>query len=120
MEADMSNREQERLRRLREQQLQSRDPHVKQRKIQRNITVKEKRMRKSFSPTEAWGDLSHVIKVPFYALLIGTAVIILLPMFWASPFAAIAGTGFTAILIIFGLVLGNALDIRDEIRKNIK
>ncbi|MDP1546939.1 MAG: hypothetical protein Q8L87_13040 [Anaerolineales bacterium] len=116
----MSNQEQERLRKLREQQLQSRDPLIKQRKFQRNMSVKETRMRKSFSLVKAWGDIPHIIKVPFYGLLLGIAITILLPSLWVSPYATIAGAGMTLILIVFGLTLGNALDTRDKIKDNIK
>jgi predicted permease len=116
----MSDREQERLRKLREQQLQSRDPLTKQRKIQRNISAKEKRMRKPFSLAKAWGEIPHIVKVPFYGLIIGVLAIIFLPAIWDSPYATIAGGVITLILIAFGLAFGNSLDIRDRIRDNIK
>ncbi len=116
----MSNQEQERLKRLRESQLRSRDPLVGQRKFQRNISVKEKRMRKSFSMSGAWKDIPHVIKVPFYGLLLGIALVFILPAVWSSPYATLAGAGITLILIVFGLIFGNSLDIRDRIRDNIK
>jgi hypothetical protein len=116
----MSNQEQERLRRLRESQLQSRDPLVGQRKFQRNISVKERRMRKSFSMSEAWKDIPHIIKVPFYGLILGIALVFILPTLWNSPYATLTSAGITLVLIVFGLILGNSLDIRDRIRDNIK
>lgn len=117
----MSNREQERLRRLREQQLQSRDPLTKQRKIQRNISVKERRAaRKPFSFANAWSEIPHVFRVPFFGFLLGVAITFVLPMLWVSPYAIFAGAGITLILLIFGVVLGNSLDLRDNIRNNIK
>jgi hypothetical protein len=112
--------EQERLRKLREQQIQSRDPLTKQRKFQRNMSVKETRMRKSFSFAKAWGDIPHIIKNPLYALLFGGIITVILPSFWASPYATLTGGGITLILVIFGLVLGNAMDLRDDIRNSIK
>jgi hypothetical protein len=116
----MSNQEQERLRKLREQQIKSRDPLTKQRKFQRNMSVKEKRMRKSFSLIQAWRDIPHIIKIPVYGLLLGIIITLILPSLWISPYATFAGAGITLILIVFGLTLGNALDLRDSIRDNIK
>lgn len=116
----MSNQEQERLKRLRERQLADRDPLVKQRQFQHNTSVKEKRMRKSFSFVEAWGDLPHIFKVPFYGLIVGVLIVIVLPNIWKSPYAFLAGAAVTLLLIIFGLIVGNALDIRDRIKNNMK
>jgi uncharacterized membrane protein YraQ (UPF0718 family) len=119
-EADMSNQEQERLKRLREQQLQARDPMVKQRNIQRNISVKEKKLRKKFSLIGAWRDFPKVVRMPILALLIGGAITIILPSLWDSPYATIAGAGVTVVMILFAVVLGNALDLRDEIKDHMK
>ena len=116
----MSNQEQERLKRLREKQLQARDPLVKQRKFQHSSSVKEKRMRKTFSMSKAWKDIPHIIKAPFYGLILGVIVIFILPIFWDSPYAIYAAAGATLIFIIFGAILGNSLDLRDEIKNNIK
>ncbi|WKZ34656.1 MAG: hypothetical protein QY332_13630 [Anaerolineales bacterium] len=116
----MSDQEQERLRRLRERQLQSRDPLTKQRTFQRTISVKEKRMRKPFSFAKAWKDIPQIIKVPFYGLILGVAVIFVLPLFWDSPFAIYAGAGAALLFMIFGMILGNSLDLRDDIRKHLQ
>ncbi len=117
----MSNREQERLRKLREQQLQTRDPLTKQRKLQRTLAIKEGRAaRKPFSFAKAWGEIPHVFRIPLFGILLGIAITFILPMLWISPYAIFAGAGVTLLLIVFGVVLGNSLDLRDNIRKNIK
>ena len=116
----MSNQEQERLKRLREKQLQARDPLVKQRKFQQSSSVKEKRMRKPFSMSKAWKDIPHVIKIPFYGLILGVLLTFILPTFWDSPYTILAGIGATVIFMLFGIVLGNSLDLRDEIKDNMK
>ena len=116
----MSNHEQERLRRLREKQIADRDPLVKQRNIQRGITNKARRMRKPFKLTGAWKDLPHIIRTPFYGLLLGIVVIFILPELWVSPFAIWAAVLITVVLIVFGLALGNSLDLRDNIRDQLK
>ncbi len=116
----MSDQEQERLKRLREKQLQARDPLVKQRQFQHSSSVKERRMRKTFSFAKAWKDIPHIVKAPFYGLILGVVVIFVLPMLWASPYAIYAGAGATLLFIIFGAIMGNSLDLRDDIRNHIK
>lgn len=116
----MSNQEQERLKRLREKQLQSRDPLVKQRQFQHSSSVKERRMRKPFSISKAWKDIPHIIKSPFYGLIIGIIIIFVLPILWDSPYAIWVGAGTTALFMIFGAIFGNTLDLRDDIKNHIK
>jgi hypothetical protein len=116
----MSTDEQERLKRLRDKQLTARDPLVKQRHFQQSSSIKEKRMSKPFSFIKAWADIPNVIKMPFYGLLIGTAIIFILPGIWISKWAFITTAGLTLALIIFGVIIGNALDLRDEIKDHIK
>jgi hypothetical protein len=116
----MSNQEQERLKRLRERQIADRDPLVKQRKLQQNYSVKARRMRKPFKLTGAWKDIPHIIRTPFYGLILGVAIIFILPNIWVSPFAIWVALLVTVLLIIFGLIFGNSLDLRDDIRDKLK
>jgi hypothetical protein len=116
----MPESESERLKKLRQKQLTDRDPLVKQRQFQHSSVVKEKRMRKPFSFKKAWSDIPHSIRMPFYGLLVGVLVIVILPNFWKSSYAILAGAGVTILLIIFGFIVGNSLDLRDEIKDHIK
>ena len=116
----MPESESEKLKRLRQRQLADRDPLVKQRQFQHSSAVKEKRMQKPFSFKKAWDDIPHSIKMPFYALIVGVLVIVILPNFWKSPYAIFAGVGITLLLIIFGFITGNSLDLRDDIKRHIK
>ena len=116
----MSTDEQERLKRLREKQLTARDPLVKQRKFQHSSSVKEIRMRKPFSLKKAWDDIPHIIKMPFYGLLLGVFVMLVLPKVWESQWSVIVSGGLTLFFIVIGVITGNSLDIRDDIRDHIK
>jgi small-conductance mechanosensitive channel len=116
----MPESESERLKKLRQKQLTDRDPLVKQRQFQHDSVVKEKRMRKPFSFKKAWSDIPHSIKIPFYGLIFGILVIVILPHFWKSSSAILAGAGVTLLLIIFGFIVGNSLDLRDDIKDHIK
>jgi hypothetical protein len=112
--------ETERLKRLRQKQLADRDPLVKQHKFQHDSVIKEKRMQKPFSLKKAWSDIPHVVKSPFYGLITGVLVIVILPNIWKSPYAILAGAGATILLIIFGIIMGNSLDLRDDIKDHLK
>lgn len=116
----MSDQEQERLKRLRNRQLADRDPLVKQRDFQHSSSLREKRARKPFSFSKAWADIPHVIKFPFYGLLLGVITVIVLPYVWNSKWTLVASIGVTVIFIIFGVIIGNALDLRDDIKDNLK
>ena len=117
----MSNQEQERLRKLREQQLQARDTLAKQRKFQKSSSRKEVRMRsKGYSLSDAWKEIPHVVKSPFYGLIAGVILVIVLPSIWDSPNAIVIAGVATVFFIIFGVVLGNALDTRDRLKNNMK
>lgn len=114
-----TSQEQERLRRLRERQLTDRDPLVKQRKVQRTTAVRTRKARQSFSFKESLSAIPHVWKGAFVGLLLGLAVIFVLPLLWASPFALLVGIGVTMVCMIFGVITGNALDLRDDIKKDM-
>ncbi len=116
----MPESEAERLKKLRQKQLADRDPLIKQRQFQRSSAIKEKRMRKPFSLKKAWSDIPHIIKTPLYGLIIGVLIIVILPSFWQSPYSILAGAGATILFIIFGLITGSSLDLRDDIKKHIK
>ncbi|MFZ5880167.1 MAG: hypothetical protein ACOY0R_12415 [Chloroflexota bacterium] len=114
-----TSQEQERLRRLRERQLTDRDPLVKQRKIQRTTAVRSRKSMQSFSFTESLSSIPQVWKGAFIGLLLGLVVIFVLPLLWASPFALLVGIGVTMICMIFGVITGSALDLRDDIKKDM-
>ena len=111
------DKEQERLKRLRERQLTDRDPLAKQRQFQRTTTQKERKARgKKLTFGEIWGTIPHVYKSPFYGFVLGVLVMIFLPLFWVSPWAFWAAVGATFFFVLFGLFLGRAEDLRDELR----
>jgi len=111
------NQEQERLKRLRDRQLSDRDPLVKQRNFQRTSAQKERRARKPYSLAKMWSDIPHVWKGCFYGIVLGTAVFIVLPVFWVSPWALPCSASTIVIFAILGIIFGRAFDARDEIRK---
>jgi uncharacterized membrane protein len=116
----MSN-EQERLKRLRERQLADRDPLVKQTKFQQQAAQKERKARsKKYTLGEAWRTIPHVYRSPLIGFLVGMGIIIALPMFWLSSWAVWVGVIATVVLIVLGIVIGQALDLRDNIKDSLR
>jgi uncharacterized protein YacL len=114
-----TSQEQERLRRLRERQLTDRDPLDKQRKHQRTSAVRTRKAMNSFSFKESLSSIPYVWRGAFLGLILGLAVILILPSLWDSPYASLIGVAATIILMIFGVMTGNALDLRENIKKDL-
>ena len=114
------NQEQERLRRLRERQLADRDPQIKQRQFQRVTAQRERERDKSYSLGRIWGDIPHVWKGGFYGLVLGTLVMLVLPIFWTSSWTFIVSIAAIVIFTMFGAIIGNAVDTREEIKNLIR
>ena len=112
-----NDQELERLRRLRERQLTDRDPLVKQRQFQRTSAQREKRIkRQSYSLGKMWRDVPHAWKGFFYGALLGTAVLLIVPIFWISPWAIPCSAATIVVFAIFGVMLGRAVDSREKIK----
>lgn len=111
-----SSQEQERLRRLRDQQLAERDPRVKQREYERRAVQRVRKARQPFSMRRAWEDIPHVWRGLFYGLLLGVLALVTLPALWNSPWAFPCAGGMTLVFVAFGVVIGRAMDTRDELR----
>lgn len=117
----MSNEDKElkRLKRIRDQQLRARDPQVKQRKIQRNIAVKQRKAVRKFSLREILADIPHKAKGALMGAVIGLAISIVLPMFFEAYWVDIAGIAAIFVLAIMGFLFGQASDTRDSLNKLI-
>jgi len=112
-----NSQEQERLRRLRERQLADRDPHLKQRQFQHVSAQREKRLSKqSYSLGKMWEDIPYVWKGFFYGLLIGLVVFLVIPTFWISPWAFPIALIALVVIIMFGSLVGRAIDTRENIK----
>jgi hypothetical protein len=114
-----TSQEQERLRRLRERQLADRDPLVKQRNYQRTSAVRTQREIHSFSFKKSLSAIPYVWRGALIGLILGLAVVFILPNLWASPYALLVGIAAAAVLMIFGVITGNSFDLRENIKKNM-
>jgi hypothetical protein len=62
-----------------------------------------------------WKELPNSWRGFFSGVVLGTLILVLLPVFWLSPWALPCGAGSIVVFAIFGMVLGRALDSRDSI-----
>lgn len=112
-----NSQEQERLKRLRERQLADRDPHIKQRQFQQSSVQRERRLSKqSYSLGKMWQDIPYVWKGFFYGLLLGLVAFLVIPIFWLSPWAFPISLVILVVIILFGIVIGRAIDARENIK----
>lgn len=110
------NREQERLRRLRDQQLAARDPLVKQREFQRTSAQRERNAQSPYSLGRMWKDIPHAWKGFFFGLLLGCLALLVIPNFWISPWAVPCSASLIVVFGLIGMVFGRAFDTRDDIK----
>lgn len=115
-----ANQEQERLRRLRERQLTDRDPLVKQRQYQH---LSAQRIGRDRNPITVGGVLKvipAIWKGAAAGLFAGLLALLIVPLFWNSPYTLLCVGGGTLIAVLFGMVTGASIDWRDEINQLIK
>lgn len=112
--------EQERLMRLREKQLSTRDPHIKRRKFNQYAAERERKRDKSLSVAEVWGVIPQVWKWGLFGFILGGLGLALVPKYWISPWALPVMLVLLIVLVLLGITIGNAMDLRDAIKKQLK
>jgi hypothetical protein len=112
--------DQERLRRLRDRQLISRDPQKKQRQLHGRIARKQRQSVESFSLGRMWSEIPHMWKGAFYGLTLGVLALALVPMLWVSPWALPCSAAVALMLSIMGFFIGRAQDTRDSLRDLVR
>jgi len=105
-----------RLQRLRERQLQARDPHAKQRKIDRRIADRRRRLEKRESFSSIFTDVPHKWQGVVVGVLIGAIISILLSLLVHAAWTDVIGVALIVVFAIIGFYFGQALDVRDELR----
>jgi VIT1/CCC1 family predicted Fe2+/Mn2+ transporter len=115
-----SPQDQERLRRLRDRQLLSRDPQKKQQQMHGRIARKQRQSVESFSLGRMWSEIPHIWKGAFYGLTIGVLAVVVVPLVWISPWALPCSAAAALMLMILGLLIGRAQDTRDSLRDLVR
>jgi VIT1/CCC1 family predicted Fe2+/Mn2+ transporter len=108
--------EQERLSRLRDRQIQARDPHVQQRRIHGKIARKQRSSVEAFSVGRVLSEVPSMWKGAVLGFFVGILGVALIPLVWSSTWALPCSAVLALMLAIFGLIIGRAADTRDSLK----
>ena len=113
----MSNqdREIERLKRIRDQQIQARNPEKKKQKISGRVS-QQYRARQKYTASTALNDMPHKWRGLFGGAFLGIIIWILLIIFVEASWADIAGLLAAVLLPMLGFLFGASFDWRDNLR----
>jgi VIT1/CCC1 family predicted Fe2+/Mn2+ transporter len=110
------NQEQERLKRLREQQLRARNPKKKEQQFQRITADHERRRDRSYTLNDLWKDTPIIIRYMLIGFLLGLLIAVALPLFWQSPWLKLVSLVVIVAITAFSGIVGNAVAARDKIK----
>jgi uncharacterized protein YacL len=111
------NSEQERLKRIRDRQIQLRDPQKKVNDLQHSIARRRKKSVTRFSLRTMIEETPNKFLGFVLGLMIGVVVLIVVPDFVQPPWGEVIGFGAIIFLAILGFMLGQAMDTRDSIKE---
>jgi hypothetical protein len=106
----------ERFRRIRDQQIATRDPMIKVRKLDHTVAQKQRRHRQSFSIARMWLDIPKMWRGTLLGGVVGVLILAILPLWVAGTWAVCGGLGALSFLVMLGFSLGRYMDSRDEIQ----
>ncbi len=113
----------ERLMRIRDRQLQARDPKKKDHKMHQRI-AKRHTKRNAYTPRqllrEMVSDIPHKWQGVILGVLIGTAIDIGLALFVQAAWVTLVGIAILVILPILGFTFGGVLDWRKELEDDVR
>ena len=110
----------DRLRRLRDKQLEARDPGKKERRLQQSIATRQRSSTEPTSVGSMWKDIPHSWKGLLYGGLVGAAIIIGLPYLLDYPWLETATLVAFPFFVVLGFFIGRAADTRDRIKEYVR
>ncbi|MBW8011802.1 MAG: hypothetical protein FVQ83_11280 [Chloroflexi bacterium] len=109
--------EQERIQRIRSEQIKARDPLEKDRRVSRKVTARRRVKRKNEKfIMDSIKDVPYVFRGGIIGLILGFVVILILPYFFEENWVFLVSLVVTIILVVIGTIFGASLDWRDDIR----
>jgi hypothetical protein len=109
-------REVERLRRIRDQQLRTRDPLIKQRKLDHTIATKHRKARVSFSFGRIWGEIPHRWRGLLLGGLIGVGALLAAPSLIPGTWGTCAGVALLPFAAMLGFLIGRYEDSKEDVK----
>ena len=111
----------ERLKKLRQSQLDARNPLTKEEKMQRQIAAKYKHTRSGQSFfRDSWKGLDKIWKGLIYGGFIGVVIMVILPFFVPGRTGIVLGLAAIPLMMAVGALFGGSLDWRDSMRDYMK
>lgn len=110
------DRERERLARLRDRQLQTRNPRSADHKRLRKVTGRVRRQQRQPGIGELMRAIPRRLLGAVGGALIGMAISLLLPYLVDGMWGELVGYVAIVVLALFGFMYGQALDVRDDLR----
>jgi len=111
------NDERERLKRLRERQLQARNPKKADQKVMRQVARRRGRRQKKVTVGEMVRDLPHKWRGLFFGCILGAILWLLLSLLVELAWVDLLGLAAILVLALVGYAMGQAFDARDELRR---
>ena len=110
------NEELERLKRLRQKQLQARDPLAKQRKIERKVAARRHGTKERVTFKSMITDVPYRWRGAILGAVLGIVISIVLPSLVEASWVDWVGLLAVVALALLGFMFGRAFDLRDELR----
>lgn len=113
----IQNDERERLKRLRDRQLQARNPQKADQRVMHQVARRRGRRQKKVTLGEMLRDLPHKWRGLFFGCLLGVLLWLLLTLLVELAWVDLLGLAVILVLALLGYALGQAFDARDELRR---
>jgi hypothetical protein len=110
-----SNRDQDRFRRIRDQQLASRDPLIKQRKLDRSIAEKHRRAQMQFNLGQIWREVPHKWRDMLGGAVLGVIIVIAFPSLVPGTWSVCIGLGAFVFVTLLGFLIGRYEDTKEDV-----
>lgn len=115
----MPSQDSERFKRIRDRQLQARDPLTKQRKQDAEIARKQRRMQGSFSFGRMWRDIPRKWRGALVGALIGLAILFIAPTVIEGGWGTCVGTVALPFAALVGFLIGRYEDTMQDIKDHL-
>jgi Flp pilus assembly protein TadB len=109
--------ERERLRRLRDRQLQARNPQRADARVMRQVAKRRGRRQRKVTPADMVRELPYKWRGLFLGVIIGMFIWLLLYALVEGAWVDLVGLASIVVLAFLGFALGQAFDVRDELKR---
>lgn len=109
--------ERERLRRLRDRQLQTRNPKKADARTMRYVAQRRGRRQKKITLADMVRELPHRWRGLFLGAIIGMFIWLVLTVLAEGAWVDPVGLACIAVVALLGFVMGQAFDARDELKR---